>query len=289
MFNDPIGNQNRYRPLQNWQSLRVLRHDLSSNYNSLQASLAKQSGRINYTLAYTFGKAMGIINNDLNPFDRDAAHGPLAFNRTHVLSATYVVHLPNATGAGGHPLLKAAANGWILSGLVTAYSGANLQANSNNANFNLNAPSPIAGSNIGGAFIFGTPAIRAMPRLTCDPREGLQENQYLNPSCFAPPIAGVGGGPGVNGPFVMPLIEGPGFWQADLSLFKEFAITESKRVQFRAQAYNFLNHPLRTFLGGDPNLSANFNAAGALTNPRFGFADNKVGRRTMMFALKFYF
>jgi hypothetical protein len=177
----------------------------------------------------------------------------------------------------------------MLSGLVTAYSGANLQANSNNANFNLNASSPIAGSNINGAFITGSPAIRAMPRLTCDPREGLAENQYLNSNCFAPPIAGVGGNPGVNGPFVMPLIEGPSFWQADLSLFKEFTISESKRLQFRAQAYNFLNHPLRTFLSGDPNMAANFNAAGEITNPRFGYADNKVGRRTMMLALKFYF
>lgn len=289
MFGDPTGDTNRYRPLRNWQSLRVLRHDLSSNYNSLQASLAKQSGRLNYTLSYTFGKALGIIGNDLNPFDRNAAYGPLPFNRTHVLSVTYVVDVPDLTPKDANRFLKGVSNGWVVSGLVQAYSGANLQANSNNQNFNMNAPSPIAGSNINGAFIYGTSAIRAMPRLTCDPREGLADGQYVNGACLAPPIAGTGGSTGVNGPFVMPLLEGPGFWQADLSVFKEFAISESKKFQFRAQAYNFLNHPLSSFLGGDPNLSANFDAAGRITNPRFGFADSKVGRRTMMLALKFFF
>jgi hypothetical protein len=288
MFGDPTGDANRYRPMPQWQELRVLRHDLYSNYNSLQASLAKQTGRINYTLAYTWGKAMGIINNDLNPFDRDAAYGPLGSDRTHVLSATYVIDLPGLPG-DANAFARGVVNGWVLSGIVQAYSGVNIQPNTTNANFNLNAPSPQAGNQLNGAWIFGTNAIRAMPRLTCDPRSNLGENQFVNGACFAPPVAGLNGQPGENGAYVMPYMRGPAYFNGDLSLFKEFSITESKRIQFRAQAYNFMNHPVRSFLGGDPNLSLNFNAQGGNTNPRFGFADNKVGRRTIMLGIKFFF
>jgi len=67
-------------------------------------------------------------------------------------------------------------------------------------------------------------------------------------------------------------------------------MSEHRKLQFRAQAYNFLNHPLSSFVGNnDPNLTLNFNAAGQLTNPRFGFADNRVGHRTLMLGLKFFF
>ena len=36
-------------------------------------------------------------------------------------------------------------------------------------------------------------------------------------------------------------IRGPGLATVDLSLFKNFAITESARIQFRAEAFNTLN------------------------------------------------
>jgi hypothetical protein len=50
-----------------------------------------------------------------------------------------------------------------------------------------------------------------------------------------------------------------------------------------------LNHPIRSFLSGDTNLNLSFNAAGAQTNRRFGYADQKVGHRLIQLAAKFYF
>jgi hypothetical protein len=290
MLNDPTGDVNRYRPLQNWQDLRVFSHNLYSNYNSLQALLAKQAGRVNFTFAYTWGKALGIAGNDLNPFDLRQAYGPLTFDRRHTFSSSYVVTLPDFLPRDTNAFARGVINGWQVSGIVQAYSGPNLQLNSRDDNFGLNAPNPSGSGSINSQYVTGTNATRLMPRLTCDPGEGLQDGQYANASCFAPPIPGASGQPGVNGPYIMPQMTGPAFWQADLSLFKEFAITESKRIQFRAQAYNFLNHPLPSFIGeADPNLTLNFNAAGQLTNSRFGFTDNKVGRRSMMLGIKFYF
>jgi hypothetical protein len=40
----------------------------------------------------------------------------------------------------------------------------------------------------------------------------------------------------------------------DLSLFKDFRVSESKRVQFRAECFNTLNHPNFGLRGKNFNL-----------------------------------
>jgi len=119
--------------------------------------------------------------------------------------------------------------------------------------------------------------------LTCDPSKNLAKNQYINGNCFAPPT------PGHNGAFIMPYIKGPAFFDSDLSLFKNFQISESKKVQFRFSAYNFLNHPLASFnpAGGDGNLTLNFTNGKA--QPTFGYVDFLNGNRSVQLVLKFFF
>ncbi len=105
----------------------------------------------------------------------------------------------------------------------------------------------------------------------------------MNGACFAPPL------PGYNGSFIMPLMTGPTFFNSDLSLFKNFQFSEAKKLQFRISGYNFLNHPLRSYVPNDPNLNLNFDQSGKLTTARFGYADSKLGHRIMQLAVKFYF
>ena len=98
---------------------------------------------------------------------------------------------------------------------------------------------------------------------------------------------------GQNGPTLLPVSYGPGYFNSDLALFKNFQITESKKLQFRIQAYNFLNHPLSSF-NGTSNLGLNFTQnpltqAITLSNPDFGKTTTKEGNRVLEFAAKFYF
>jgi len=132
--------------------------------------------------------------------------------------------------------------------------------------------------------LLGTNALELTPIETCNPAKNLAPHQYVNANCFAFPTQ-----VGQNGPTVLPPIYGPWFFNSDLGLFKNFQISESKKLQFRVDGYNFLNHPLWSFYNGE-NLQLGFDAAtGKVNTPLFGLTTDKQGRRIIQLAVKFYF
>jgi hypothetical protein len=89
-------------------------------------------------------------------------------------------------------------------------------------------------------------------------------------------------------------VSGPGIARLDFSLFKQFRITESKRLEFRSEFFNILNHPTFNAPGFSGNGVVavpgstdylNTKAFGAIGSTRFPFQDP----RQIQFALKFYF
>ena len=110
----------------------------------------------------------------------------------------------------------------------------------------------------------------------------------MNSSCFAAPTT-----PGQNGPAMVPVSYGPGYFNSDMAVFKNFTMSESKKLQFRMQAYNFLNHPLYSFPSGS-NLTLQFQQDPVTeqitqANSNFGITTQKQGARIVEFAAKFYF
>ena len=177
-------------------------------------------------------------------------------------------------------------NGWQVSGITQIQSGANLTGFSPHANFNLN----LNGVNIPGASyvvsnvsLLGTPDIQLNPILTCNPTSHLGRHQFINPNCFSFPTQ-----VGQNGPIVLPAIYGPAYFNWDLGLFKNFQISESKKLQFRINGYNFLNHPLWSFNGSHLNLGFD-GTTGKLNTPDFGMVTDKQGHRIVQLAVKFLF
>jgi carboxypeptidase family protein/TonB-dependent receptor-like protein len=110
-------------------------------------------------------------------------------------------------------------------------------------------------------------------------------NQWINPAAFAnPPVATsigqsdfapLGGSP--------TQAHGPGEHRLDFSMFKEFPVTESKRLEFRAEFFNLTNTPWFA----NPAYTDFTNPAtfGQITSLRDGANDP----RQIQFALKFYF
>jgi hypothetical protein len=280
-----------------YQTISVATHNLYSNYNALQVSLVRAKGNYDIAFNYTYSKSLGTLNagccGALDQINPKNDYGAQPFDRRHLFNAAYSIELPRPVHDS--KALGGIVNGWQVSGITSVQSGVNLTANSNSQSFNaagnISGLKTVDGFSISSQSINGTDQIALMPILTCDPRKNLGPHQFLNGNCFSIPTT-----PGQNGPTVLPEFFGPWFWTSDLSLFKNFQIKESQKLQFRFSAYNFMNHPLWTFTGsgvGANNLYLNFGSNGAggqkQTNSNFGVTPIKVGNRIIQFALKYYF
>src|ERR1700677_1462082 len=145
-----------------------------------------------------------------------------------------------------------------------------------------------AGIPINNQSIVGTSDVQLNPLVTCNPRANLAPHQFINGNCFAAPTI-----VGQNGPTVLPALYGPAYFNSDLGVFKNFQTSEGTRLQIRAHAQNFLNHPLYSFPNTN-NLTLNFlqsTPGGPITlnNPNFGIAQFKTGHRIVEMVAKFYF
>jgi hypothetical protein len=256
-------NLNDFLPYQNYTGINLVGHLSYSNYNAFIATWQKQSGRVTFTTNYSFSKNLGCRDgqtsngngdgSSLWPYSCQANYGVLAYDRSQIFNAAYVINLPKAVNGSGNKVLAGAANGWIVSGITQLQSGPPLQPNTG-GDLNVAWPTSMQPTDL-----LGTNAVSATePLLICDPRKGLKSGQYFNPSCFAPPA------PGHDGNIIWPYIKGPAFFNSDLAIYKDFVFKEHQKVQFRMSAFNFLNHPLRQFgQGGAQDVNLNFSAPSA--------------------------
>jgi len=275
-----------FRPFGAYQDLHVASHNFYQNYNSMQIVWLRTKGRYNIQMNYTYGKSLGVVGGD--EFNLNNDYGPLSADRRHIFNAAYSVELPSPVKHNkvGEGLI----NGWQLSGITQFQSGANLSGNTGE-NFGLNtngavlSTGPASGFAISARSINGTDSVPLHPLVTCSPTANLGANQFVNGNCFAVPTV-----PGQNGPIVLPEIFGPAFFNSDLGLYKNFHFTEAKKLQFRFNAYNFLNHPLWSFRSGSSNLNLTYDPTSfKVNNPNFGVATEKQGHRIIQLAVKFYF
>ena len=115
--------------------------------------------------------------------------------------------------------------------------------------------------NINSVVWMGSPDYELMPTVNGNPKAHLGKNQFINPTAFGVPLPGspttgpyaLSSNPTGQGQYRLPYIHGPAFLNNNLSLFKEFSAGEGRSLQFRASAFNFLNHPLVSFNNNDPS------------------------------------
>ncbi|MBZ5656255.1 MAG: carboxypeptidase regulatory-like domain-containing protein [Acidobacteriia bacterium] len=286
------------------QHINVPVHVGYANYNALQLSWVKQTGRLTYNLSYVWSKTLGTVLN-IDPYNLHGNYGVTQVDRPQVISAAYAYDLPKFTH--GSKVLEGITNGWMISGTTTWQTGTNLQVanNANGPNFGLGLqydpdtiPAGLSSNvSLGPRTYFGTDSsIVVMPALTCNPGSGLASNQRAKLSCFTAPDFQT------QGVRNYPYLHGPIFFDSDLSLSKNFHITERHAVEFRFSAFNWLNHPLRQFSGGnqlqllyimDYNTHAiRLNPQVNSQAPNWGYLDFKngyPGGRIMEMSVKYTF
>jgi len=278
-------------------SIYVVSHTGYSNYNGLQVTVQKRSDTVTFNVNYTHSKTLGTDLSE-NPFLLRGNYGVEQIDRPNVFNASYS-YTTKHLYRGNSAIASGAVNGWTISGITTWQGGGNLQAQSSpNLGLSLkyvNIPESASTNGVSAslsqATYYGTTAgITIQPTVSCNPSSGLAENQHMKVSCFGVPAIGA------HGARNFPYVAGPSYTDADLALSKSFHITESQNVEFRASAFNWINHPLASFNGSDLGLTYNvdYNAKTATNTDAstFGSTETKTGgdtRRVIELSLKYNF
>jgi hypothetical protein len=265
----------------NYGSVGLLAGDSNSTYHALQVAFSRQyASGLRFTASYWYSKSLDDIStlnvagsaptlvageNDLaqNPFDLAAEHGPSLFDATHrfVFSGSYALPQWKTAPAAGAFLL----NGWQLNTITSLATGTPFTVY-DSADVSLQGSAP----EISGFY-------SSRPDLVSNPNVGQPHtpNEWVSRSPFLQlnPVtqAGQFGNEGRN------VVRGPGIEDVDLSLFKYFTISETKRVQFRAECFNLLNHPNFGLPEND------------LQSPAFGQILQAASPRLLQLAIKFIF
>jgi Carboxypeptidase regulatory-like domain/TonB dependent receptor len=250
-------------------------------YDALQATLQKRfSGGLQGQIAYTYSKCMtdsigyfGAAGQASptsaywqNLYDRSSEWGPCYYDVAHVLSSYAVYELPvgrnKRWGRNLNPFVNSMIGDWRLGGVVQVRGGVPLTIYSGDAS-GTNSRGPRANC-VAPPHVFGR-------KPASDPFTGQFSGfQWFDPASYEAAAPGTFGTCGVG------TVRGPGLRTADLSVQKEFPLSESKRLEFRAEFFNVTNTPI-------------LNSPIIGLSPYLGLINSSQGERNIQFALKLYF
>jgi hypothetical protein len=274
-------------------TIETFRSNAQSNYDSLQVRLEKRySHGLQFEAAYTFAHALdnassaslGSVNNGDFQDQRypNQNYGNADFDVRQRLVFSYLYDLPfgrsRAFGKDASGVVNQIIGDWQMTGVLSAATGNYYTAT------DINDVS-VSGSDCGGTvgYYCSRPARVGNPNAKpCIP------GTLFNTCAFADDNTNPGIVPlGTFGNAGRNIIEGPGYTTWDTSLVKQFAITEQKHLEFRAEFFNVLNHV--NYLFGQ------FGAISAEPTPLemgqsgFGYPLAARAPRQIQVALKFYF
>ena len=338
--NPPVTpNVNTLRPYPGLGGIYALQNGADSAYHALQATVRRTKGPFTIGGSYTFSHSIDDSSDRsdtalVNSYDLRSNRASSNFDQRHLLNINYIYDLPDlstklhnltsgrageATGddqdtampSSPSKILHLLGDGWEISGITMFQSGTPFSViNGASSTYSVLDNAGVA-NGIGGTFGFASyPDLAKNPDAPPDERQNTKSFGPLlgNPNFFVAPRGLTFGDAGRN------FLNNPNRTNFDMSLIKHFKVTEGSNLEFRAEAFNILNHTqFRIFdpnLGnrgnnviscyGGPNYSAGFAAP---LNPVTGAStgtDCVVGSaflhpvdahrpRILQFALKYHF
>jgi hypothetical protein len=224
----------------------------NSTYHSFQLRVDRRF-RSGFSLlaSYTAGKLIDDVSTSgtgllppyaymQNYYDRRAERSLATYDVAQRLVISGLYELPvgrgRFIGANWNRLADALIGGWQVNGIATFASGfplilTNSVNNSGALNQMIGAGAPANGiqrpNNSGASARLSGPVVDRL-------------NEYFDTAAFSQPAPFTFG----NTSRTLPDVRGPSLANLDLSLFKNFRVTESAFVQFRAEAFNLTNTPV---------------------------------------------
>ncbi len=246
----------------------------SSSYNSLQMTLSHRTKNALAILNYTFSKSIDNTSVDGNGFTAPVDNynfvnnrGRADFDRPHAINFSGSYTLPFGKGqrymSGANGFVNRVIGDWTIGGLAVLQSGTVFSVTSARRTLgsSLNTYANYTGD-------------RTIGEVAKDGR-GVQYFSATQVAAFTFPGAGEIGNSGRNA------FRGPKFFNTDASLVKPIPITERIKMQFRAEAYNLLNHANFTTPGTSILTPTTFGRLSATANTSSG-----TGARVMQVALR---
>ena len=223
--------------------LLTLQHRMSHNFSILA----------NYTWSHCLNQGeagQDIVNYYQDPLNRRAEWGNCAADRRQIANASVVFKTPQFHSTW----IQRMAGNWQASGIYTFTSGSWLTMTDGTdvSLTGLGTDRP----NVGGDWNVDDPTIK----------------RWFNTTAFTRQAAGTFGNAGRN------TILGPSTWNIDAALWRTFRVTESMKMDLRAEAFNVFNH---TRFGNPGTSLNNGNTLGQITTA--------LDPRIMQLALKLTF
>ncbi len=262
------------RPFKGFQVIALGENAARSEYNALQIEVNRRFSRgLSYGFSYTYSKSMdnasGRRDRIWNPWDDRIFWGPSSFDTRHIAVVNFIYQLPFLRGR--NDLTGRLLGGWQITGIAQFQTG---------APFTVGTTDDFAGI---GAVGEGQPwEMLGDPKLPRGERrfsESAADNNFWfrtrlpdGSPLFVPPAAGT-----FSKTQTRNLLNNVGFQNWNAAIFKDFAVREGHTLQFRAEFFNFPNHP---------------NWGGVNTNPRsatFGKVTSKGGARSVQLVLRYNF
>jgi hypothetical protein len=260
----PKINPNALRPYVGAGIIDISENSGLSWYNALQVRATKTSGPLTFSASYTYSKSADntsvltdVLPNAYN--DRDY-WGPSDFNRPQSLIISYVYNLPFR---GRKSLAGRILGDWALSGINQFESGTPFSVRQN---IDYAGIGPGSGNQFWN--VTGNPNGCSTGFI---PNHGA--TVYCTSAFTAPAQGTFASGDTRN------MFSNPGFWEWNFALHKQFRlpINEVSNVEFRAEAFNLLNHPNWGPVNSSPLSSS------------FMMVTTKTGNRNLQFELKLSF
>jgi hypothetical protein len=249
---------NAIRPYLGFNAINTIETAFDSNYHSLQVSARKSFGAAGLLgFSYTWAKYMTDNGTDSSSAPQssfnwhEGEYGLSLLDRKMVLAFNYVYIIP--AFAHSHGIANKTLGGWELSGILSTYTG---------------TPFTVTTSSVdpAGLGLLGSSASSARPDMVCDPNAnaphqysgvtGAGPPRWFNTACFQPVPQGTvrPGNTGRN------TVRGPGYFNLDTSLIKNFGLVKENRLnlQIRGEAFNVLNWVNPGTISSTNNTSASF-------------------------------
>jgi hypothetical protein len=223
-----------------------------SAYNSLQVNLRRTTKSFSFLAGYTYSKSLddsSAYGEQVNPFNHKLSRALSAFDQTNNFVFSYSYNLPFEK-LGGPKRLTA---GWQLSGITRFATGLPVTLYETDDNSLLgtanSGPLPIG---------MDTPLFTGTSIHHEKPRTGSTVAPFFDSSQFVTePIGTLGSR--------RRFFHGPGLNNWDMALLKDTLLTETTRLQFRAEFFNLFNHTQFNAVNG--------NISGAGSGSAFGFGN----------------